>query len=65
VAAHRVLVLLAVASLAPTVLVLAAWAVRPGSGAGGRFAALLLALTLAPAIAAVARALGMARPAKA
>jgi hypothetical protein len=61
-AVHRTLALLTVASLAPLVVVLLASALQPGSGAGGRFAALNLALTLVPAIAAVARLLGTPRP---
>jgi hypothetical protein len=63
-AAHRTLALLTVASLAPMVVVLLAWALQPAPGAGGRFAALNLALTLVPAIAAVARLLGTPRPRK-
>jgi hypothetical protein len=62
-AAHRVLVLLTLASLAPTAVVLAAWALSPDPSAAARMAGAFLTLTLIPSIAAVARAAGMRRPA--
>lgn len=63
-AAHRVLVLLTLASLAPTAVVLAAWALSPDSGAAFRMASAFLTLALFPSIAGIGRAVGMRQPAR-
>lgn len=63
-AAHRVLVRLTIVSLAPTAVVLLAWLLRPGVADDAALPGLLLALTLAPALGAIARWLGALHPAR-
>jgi hypothetical protein len=62
-AARRVLVLLAIASLAPMVLVLAAWVLSPDSTTAFPMASAIVTLALFPSIAAIGRVAGMRRPA--
>ena len=61
---RRLLALLAVASAAPVLIVLAAWLHRPADAGGSLLVAALLAFALIPAVGSIARMVGVSAPAR-